>query len=265
MTDLDKILLVAIVSSLICIFSLKLIYTFLYSRYQIMEINSPDSNISTSKIEEIIQNLKTYLKATDLNIEYANKDSYQRIYQMLNKRQKTIQIPKWFMPSVGYELDYIIASIWYNVKLYQKDKYIKKFNFISVIMPLFLSIIYYLFVFLSFLLYLINYFIFTNPVDLIANPIMNFLISYPIIQIICITSFLVLLINIFYVNRLKSILEAKFEIEIIAFVDQYCTSYKHDISAARVYSNNIQRINLKIFRFNSKTSNMKFLGPFTFL
>ncbi|AKX34455.1 transmembrane protein [Spiroplasma litorale] len=265
MSDLNKILLIALILTLICFFTLKLFYTVLYSKIKILEINSPDANISTSKIDEIINNLKIYLKASDFNIDYGSKDNYQRIYQMLNKKKKTIEIPKWIMPSIGYELDYIIASIWYNIKVYQKDNFLKKFNFFASVIPFIFLIIFYLFTILSFILYIVYYFVLNNPVDIVSNKFYEFLLTYPILQIIAITSFLLLVIDMFYINRIKLILETKYESEIIAFVDEYCQSYRYDITAARVYATNFNRINFKIFRFNSKTLNMKFLGPFTFL
>ncbi|AKU80114.1 hypothetical protein [Spiroplasma turonicum] len=265
MSDLNKILLIALVLAIICLLSIRMIYTYMYSKINVYEINSPDSNISTSKIDDIIKNLKVFLNANDLKIEYANKENYQRIYQMLNKKKKTIEIPKWFMPSVGYEIDYIIASIWFNVKLYQKDKFIKRYCLLSVLVPLLLNVLFYLFFLLSIGTLIFIYLNQNNPEIFYANKVLTFLIDYPIFQILCLSTFIILLINSFYINKYKSLLESKYESEIISFVDKSCESYKFDIAAARVHSNNFPRINFKILRFNSKTINMKYLGPFTYL
>ncbi|AUM62486.1 hypothetical protein [Spiroplasma monobiae] len=262
MDSLTKVLLIALVLSLIVLLTLRLYNTFVLNRVVVHEINSADSNISSGKIESIIAKFKTYLRAEELNISYGENENYLRVNQMLNKKHKTIAIPKWIMPSVGYELDYILASIWFNTKLFQKDSEIKKFQLIIKWIPLLLHLVYYITIVISFLLYFLNK---EEIVQSTGSKFLIFIFEKPVFELIAVTSFLAIVIVIFASNNLKMRLEEKYEMEIIQFVKNECESYKKDISAARIYSKEFGKIDFKIFKFNAKTSNLKFVGPFTLL
>ncbi|WP_342258503.1 hypothetical protein [Spiroplasma endosymbiont of Dioctria linearis] len=262
MDSLNKILLIALGLSLISLITIRIFNTFSLNKIIIHEINTADSNISSSKIDSIISKFKVYLRAEELNVIYGETESYSRINQMINKRKKQIVIPKWIMPSVGYELDYILASIWFNTKLYQKDKDIKKFQLIVKWIPLFLYTIYY-----STLITAIVFSFLDKTSIIKENPskFLIFIFEKPIFEFISISSFLFIVTLIFFSNSLKNGLEEKYEMEIIQFVKNECESYKKDISIARIYSKEFNKIDFKVFRFNSKTSNLKFVGPFTLL
>ncbi|AGR41950.1 hypothetical protein [Spiroplasma diminutum] len=262
MFSINGFFLIAMILSFVCLLTIRLYNTFSLSKVIVHEINSADSNISSSKVESIIERFKIYLRAEELNIIYGETENYYRVNQMLNKRKKQITIPKWIMPSVGYELDYILASIWYNTKLIQKDKDIRKLEWIVKWFPIFLNLIYIL----SFLAAIV--FLFLDKDSIIkSNPskFLIFLFNMPVFELISITTFLLIVILMFFTNSLKSILEEKYEMEIIHFVNNECESYKKDISVARVYSKSFNKLDFKIFRINMKTTNLKFVGPFTLL
>ncbi|AUB31370.1 hypothetical protein [Spiroplasma floricola] len=262
MDSLTKVLLIALGLSLISLIIIRIFNTFSLNRIAIHEINSADSNISSSKIDSIIQKFKVYLKIEELNISYGETESYYRINQMLNKRKKQITIPKWIMPSVGYELDYILASIWFNAKLFQKDRDIKKMQLILKWIPLFLYIVYFSTFILSFVIYFLNK---EAIIQATSSKFLIFIFSKPLMELISLTVFLSIVILIFSSNILKIRLEEKYENEIIGFVKNECESYKMDISAARIYAKEFNKLDFKIFRINAKTSNLKFVGPFTLL
>ncbi|QEH61607.1 transmembrane protein [Spiroplasma chinense] len=261
MDNMSRIVYLATILTFITLLTLKVYNTIAYSKIKVININSADINISTSKINELIEKFLIYLNATELSVVYGESDTYSRISNMLNKNKKVIEIPKWFMPSVGYELDYIIASIWYNVTIYKKDKDLKKFNLISNILPKVFLFIYSIAIFFVFLLFILN--------NVIISKIDNFhsflwyIERYHVLDAIAITSFLGYIITIYNSTKLKYFLEAKYERDIVKFVDKECSGYKSDISAARVYALDIEKLHYNIFRFNSKTSHLKFLGPFT--
>ncbi|WP_339021443.1 hypothetical protein [Spiroplasma endosymbiont of Atherix ibis] len=262
MDSLTKVLLIALGLSLITLITIRIFNTFSLNRIVIHEINSADNNISSSKIDALIAKFKVYLKIEELNISYGETESYYRINQMLSKRKKQITIPKWIMPSVGYELDYILASIWFNAKLYQRDKEIKKIQLILKWIPLFLYIVYFLTFILSFVIYFLDK---QSIIQATSSKLLIFIFSKPLFELIAIIVFLAIIILIFSSNILKIRLEEKYEKEIISFVKNECESYKMDISAARIYAKSFNKLDFKIFRFNAKTSNLKFVGPFTIL
>ncbi|WP_338985427.1 hypothetical protein [Spiroplasma endosymbiont of Diplazon laetatorius] len=256
-----KVLLIFLVFSLISFITIRIYNSYVMNKVVVHEINSADSNISSSKIDSIISKFKIYLRAEDLQITYGETENYCRVNQMLSKRKKQINIPKWIMPSVGYELDYILASIWFNTKLYQKDSEIRKLNMIIKWIPMFLYIIYFSTMIISFVIYFLN----TDAI-IAENPsnFLMFIFSKPIFEFICITAYITIMTLVFFSNQLKSKLEEKYEREIFQFVKNECESYKTDISAARVYAREFNKLDFKIFKFNAKTQNLKFFGPFTF-
>ncbi|AGR40950.1 hypothetical protein [Spiroplasma taiwanense] len=262
MESLTKILLIALILAFLTLLTIKILNTLFCSKVEIREIQSADSNISSSKIEEIIKKFQHYLKIDDLKVNYADTDTYIRITDILRKRNKEINIPKWIMPSVGYELDYILANIWYSAKLYQKNKQVKKAQLFIKWLPLIFSNLFYLNFLISIFLSIlyISFFTSTYPGEFLL-----FLFRIPIFEVFGLVSFLILITIIFFLNNIKSHLELKYEREIISFVNNECAGYKSDISAARVYATGFEKLIFKIFRWNSKTSNLKFLGPFTIL
>ncbi|QHX36484.1 hypothetical protein SBIUS_v1c02310 [Spiroplasma sp. BIUS-1] len=262
MDSLEKVLLIALGLSLISLITIRIYNTFSLNKVVVHEINSADSNISSAKIETIISKFKIYLRAEELEVTYGENEGYSRINQMLNKRKKQINIPKWIMPSVGYELDYILASIWFNTKLFQKDKDLVKLNVIIKWFPLLLKLIYALCFIASFVIYFINK---EALITSSGSKFLIFIFNRPVFQLTGLMAFLAMTILSFTTNSLKEKLEEKYEREIIQFVKNECESYKQDISAARIYSKEFNKLDFKIFRFNAKTSNLKFVGPFTIL
>lgn len=260
MENIHKILLIGVLLTLLTLFSLKLYNTLVYSRIKVREINSADINISTTKIEELIKNFQKYLKCPDLTIEYGVVDNYSRIFNMLNKKKKKITIPRWVMPSVGYEIDYLLASIWYNTKRYQNDKELKKFNLFWSVIPKLAYFIYSLTTVISMMLF-IMYFFFSED-RIMIEGIFMWLIRIPIFQALSFLTFFIIISCLYFSTKGKNWLETKYEREIVSFVDSECIGYKTDIIAARVYSLEFNKLNFEIFRFNQKTENTKFLGPF---
>ncbi|QGS51709.1 hypothetical protein [Spiroplasma tabanidicola] len=257
------IVYVATALTLVCLITLKMFNIYIYSSIKVVNINSADINISTSKINDITTKLVSYLNVTDLKIIYGETDFYCRITKMLNRKKQLVEIPKWIMPSVGYELDYLIASIWYNSKLYKKDKYIKRYNFVAQILPSTFILIYIVALILDLILIILNKYILSD-FDYYGS-FFEFLGKFFILDFIAILFFFMYITCLFFATKHKINIEATYEREIVKFVDENCEGYKSDIGAARVYSLKIDKLYLNTFLFNKKTSNIKFCGPFTML
>ncbi|QBQ07495.1 hypothetical protein SGLAD_v1c02960 [Spiroplasma gladiatoris] len=246
-----------------CLITIKIFDTFIYSNAKIININSADINISTSKINEIISKFLEHLKIDDLKVIYGDHNSYIRVTKMLNKNKKQIDIPKWIMPSVGYELDYLLGSIWYSSKIYQKDKYVKRFNLIAQVLPTFFIFAYLLFFVLNIILIILNKYVLSSA-DYYGS-IFEFLGKYFILDMFVIILFIFYISSLYFATKQKINIETLYERDIVKFVDENCVGYKSDIGAARVHSIKIDKLFFNTFMFNKKTSNMKFLGPFTLL
>ncbi|AHI52652.1 hypothetical protein [Spiroplasma culicicola] len=261
MSSLSLIIYLAVVLSFMTIIFLKTYNTILYSKIEVKHINSADINISTSKINEIMNSFLKFLNVNDLKINYGEHEQYLRVHQMLNKSNKTIDIPRWVMPSVGYELDYLLASIWYNCKIYNKDKEVKKYNFLVNILPAVFIFIYFI-LFAVWVVFIITISFFLREEDIIRSFLSVFQ-TYYLLEIPTIICFIVYISMIFLSPKLKYYLETKYEREIIDFVNSEFSGYKADIAAARVYALEIGKVHFGFFKLSGKTINIKFLGPFT--
>lgn len=262
MNTLDISFYIAVAGSFISILVLKFFNITEYSKINIVEINSADKNISSARIEEIINKFILYLGLTnaEIKINYGNSDTYSQIYSMLNRRKKEINIPKWIMPSVGYELDYLLASIWYNVKLYKKDKGVRKMQFFISVAPFMFMFIYYIFIFLIVALLIIRVFIMDEIY--FNSSFLYEIFNFKILELISLTFYFLFIICEFNTTRMKMLLEMNYERNIVKFVDEELGGYKADLSAARLYAIEVKKLNYETFRINSKTQNIKYLGPF---
>ncbi|ARU92046.1 transmembrane protein [Spiroplasma clarkii] len=265
MSNLDIIFYVAIGGSLLTIFCKKIFNFFDYSKVEVAEINSADKNISSARVEEIIKAFMNYLGITQdqLKINYETGESYTKIFTMLNRRKKVINIPKWVMPSVGYELDYLLASIWYNAKLFKKDKGIRRMQIIAHTLPLVAGCIYVLALCLAITLLFVKVLI-MNEIDF-ESSFLSIIYKIKILETICLVFYAIYLLCEVNSLQIKFLLESNYERNIVKFVDEELTGYKSDITAARLYAVQIKKMHFDSFRFNSKTSNLKFLGPFVCL
>ncbi|AOG60203.1 hypothetical protein SHELI_v1c02480 [Spiroplasma helicoides] len=247
--------------TLVSLVTIKIFNIISYSNIKIVQINSADINISTGKISEIIEKFKKYLDIEDLQIKYGETESYCNVGNMLNARKKIIEIPKWVMPSVGYELDYLLGSIWYNACLYKKESFIKKYNLAAYKLQIMFMFIYLLVIVLNFCLFFTLEFILKE--EDISSSYLYLIWSYHILDVIDIFAFLFYISFQFLAAKSKLNLESMYERKLIKFVDEELAGYKSDLATARIFALQITKLYFSLFKINSKTSNLKFLGPFT--
>lgn len=265
MNNIDVIFYVAVIGSLVAILMRKLFNFTEYSKLNVVEINSADQNISSAKVAEMIKKFLLYLdiRENELKVNYESTETYSRVFSMLNRKRKEITIPKWVLPSVGYEIDYLLASIWYNVKLFKKDKGVRRMQLVAHIFPIIFIFTYYLLLTLVFILFLTRTFI--MPEAEFKTSFLFTIANWKILEVTNLAFFILYIICEFYSTKIKMLLEINYERSIIKFVDEELIGYKNDISAARVFALQVRKMNYDSFRINAKTSNLKYLGPFVTL
>lgn len=262
MEKVNLILLIILGLMFVLLLAIRAVNTLTYMKLNVPEIKSADINISTSKIATLIEGFTNFLGVSDLKIEYGTSEDYCKPFKMLNRKTNQVNIPKWVMPSVGYELDYLFGSIWLNAMLYKKDKDLNKFRILMNVFPIVGRMFFYFGFIVAITLYVIYQVDFTV---ITTNEFLNGLYKIPVIQFFGISGFLLVVSSHMVVNNFKINLESKYERSITKFVEQECSGYKSDVVAARFYAIQFQKVSFSIFKGSKQTRYIKFLGPFVSL
>ncbi|WP_339022474.1 hypothetical protein [Spiroplasma endosymbiont of Crioceris asparagi] len=241
--------------------SLKISITFIYGRAQVPSINNGSLTVSDKIIQETGDAAIKYLNS-DLTFEYSNEYYYSSIYNHLNKKQKKIIVPQWKQVSAGYELDYVLASIWFNAMLFKKNKAIRFWKLVTTTIPSFCRNLFLISAVFIASLYLLDHY--SNKMFLAKHHILIEIILLFLLFIFFIM-FFIYLFCILYANNKKTIIESMYEKDMAAFFKTELRGYVEDIVAARTYSVNIPKVDFQIIRLNVKTENVKYFGPFAMI
>ncbi|WP_338971726.1 hypothetical protein [Spiroplasma endosymbiont of Panorpa germanica] len=260
LNSMNLILIVALLSTIVFLLSIRLYFSLYYSRTEVPLIKSADINISSAKIEEMIQKFQFYTNCTDLKIIYERDVPYVKTFCNLKRKKKLILIPIVTFNSVGYEIDYILGQIWIASKIYNRNTNIMNYRRVVVIIPIYFRVIYYLFMFFSFALYILAKINFEEII--LQNSFLLFLYRVPVLSLTSISAFIGIVILFLMAQNLKISLEDYYEMEVSIFVKDQMTGYKSDYLAARVYSRSIPYLLIPTFRITKNVEFMKYFGPF---
>ncbi|WP_338983040.1 hypothetical protein [Spiroplasma endosymbiont of Othius punctulatus] len=242
---------------------IKLINLSVYNKIVQPRIVDEHTTLSDVEVNDLAKKYLEYLKS-DLELEYASHDEYVPIYDHLDEKEKKIIIPKWYMSSVAYELDYVFASIWFNSSVHKKNKFAKTWRTRAVSIPFYATVFFIISLVIVVPLKLINMIGGDTPFVVSQQLMFDIVLSiFSIIGTVCILSYVMCII---YVNTYKNIIEAEYENSLSKFITEHCKLYKEEIIAARHYAISINKVDLRSFRMRKKKAGeLKFLGPFVII
>lgn len=242
---------------------MRLINVSIYNKIQTFKIVDEHTTISDVEINELGNKYLEHLKS-DLKLDYASHEEYASIYDHLDEKNKTIVIPKWYMSSAGYELDYVFASIWFNVSLNNKNKFAKVWRSRAIIIPFYSALVFWISLFFAVSLK-VTTLILNDSAFLIGEQLL-FDILILVFSTIGFISTMIYIMCVIYVNTFKNLIEAQYESSLSTFIAEECKIYKDEIIAARHYAISISKVDMRTFKIRrTKAGELKFMGPFVII
>ncbi|QHX36021.1 hypothetical protein STIUS_v1c04670 [Spiroplasma sp. TIUS-1] len=242
---------------------IRLINVSIYGKTQPFRIVDEHTTISDVEINDLGNKYLEHLK-TDLKLEYATHEEYVSVYDQLDEKNETIVIPKWYMSSAGYELDYVFASIWFNTSLYNKNKFAKVWRSRAILIPFYSALTFWIALAFSIVLK-ITTMVLSNTAFLVGEQLLFdiLMITFSLIGTI---GTMIYIMCIIYVNTYKNLIEAQYESSLSSFITKECKIYKDEIIAARHYAISISKVDMRTFKINkTKAGELKFMGPFVII
>jgi hypothetical protein len=252
--NISTLILLVLILSLIF---MRVIFTVIMYKTETPSIKSADNNISTTTFERIANSLKERLGLSEWNILQNSNDEYNSVANCVNHKKKVISITKFLVPSVGYEIDNLLGTIWFASKLINNDKKFTRFTLALNVFNLMFEILFYVSALLQFALW----FVYKYDVMIVINSSLLFYIKSH--SVLFFTSLAILIVASFIqvlIYGSKNSIEELYEREISAFVSSECREFSQDIVAARTFALNWKPILVPVFA--RKASSLRYLGPF---
>jgi len=258
MGTVNLILVIVIFSLLMIYLGIKIYFTVTYQNYDLPLINSANDVISNQDLDEIVHYYQKVFHLEDYHLNYEVTENFITLGSAVKRRKKTLNFSKELFGSVGYELDYLIGTMWFVSQLAnRKNHRVRFYDFTNR----FGFMINFLLLLLTFLATLIIYLIGTITYDgEITNVTLNFFWTFPLFQMLSFFLFLNFFIIFYILVVLKGKLEKQYTETLNATFNQAFKPYAFDLKAARAYSMGVPTPHNLAF----KTTNTKFkwLGPF---
>jgi len=259
MNILNLSLLIVIFFMLLAFLIVRIFFTSKYIHLDVPRINSGNDVISNHDLNEIVKHYRAVFELNNYEIIFKQTDSFYSLGRGLDKKNKEIVLSKYIFNSVGFEIDYILGTLWLlSQRLVKKNHFVRFYNFTNnygFIINFFLFLI-------IFLVYLIVYVIVgVSYHGTIENKVLMFLWNYPILQLICFFLFFNSFILYAGLVRMKERIENAFLKEVMANFEKYFKEYSFDLKAARRYAREMTLPHNFSFRVSNLTKE-KWLGPF---
>jgi hypothetical protein len=148
-------------------FSVKLL------NHQVPLINSANDVISNKDLNQIVKQYQMVFGLQKYQIIFKETEALYNLGKGLNQYKKTITFSKIIFPSVGYELDYLIGTLWFiSEKKIHKNHLVRTYDFLNRYGFNLLIIFLLIFLLLSCFIYLVVGVAYGGQVD---NEVLRFL------------------------------------------------------------------------------------------
>jgi len=259
MNVLNLILLIMIFFMLLAFLFVRIFFTMKYISFDVPRINSGNDVISNQDLNEIVKHYRAVFELEQYEIIFKQTDNLYSLDRGLDKKNKEIVFSKYIFNSVGYELDYILGTLWFlSQRLVKKNSLVRFYNFANnygFVINFFLFLILFL---LTLIIYLVVGVSYHGEID---NRTLMFLWNFPVLQLISFFLFFNSFILYIVLSRVKENIENTFSKEVMANFEKYFKQYSFDLKAARRYAKELPLPH----NFAFKTLNLtkeKWLGPF---
>ncbi|WP_342269278.1 hypothetical protein [Spiroplasma endosymbiont of Aspidapion aeneum] len=260
--DYDFLLILGL--EVLFLFIIELINTIKIRTHTVLQINASNNNVSTTQLKKWIDLLKVEFNIQEWVVEYRESNKYKNCLNCVDKKAKKIIIPKWEFISVGYEIDYLFATLYASSKIINKDKFFLRMNFIANYLILILKIC----LILSLIIHIVFHYFITNQDSsfyqehhLLFENYANWYIN----QTIGVGLFIMIIVIIYCIDKYcKNAFENLYERDIYDFVKKECIGYDYDFYVARQYSRMHKIWLISLNKFSKKTDSLKYMGPWTF-
>jgi len=258
MGTVNLILVIVIFSLLTIYLGIKIYFTVTYQNYQLPLINSANDVISNHDLDQIVHYYQGIFQLNDYQLHYELTENFLTLGSAVSRRKKTITFSKALFGSVGYELDYLLGTLWFVSQLTNRKNHRVRFYDFTNRFGFLINFILLLFGFLaSLIVYLIGAITYGGE---ITNATLNFFWTVPLFPILSFFFFLNFFIIFYILVTLKGKLEKQYTETLNLTFNQEFKTYAFDLNVARAYSMGVPTPHNLAF----KTTNMKFkwLGPF---